>query len=212
MILEKWHSIFIHVPRTGGGSMETTLLRSYFNKQRIQANDPDRKKLLERNGKWTQHNTIAETVDDFEINEKDYFKFCFVRNPWDKAVSEFLYLHKMDGCHCKIKELPSLFRDFVKNKMFHCCWENHWLPQYDFIINKEGHRAMDFIGRFESLQEDSAKLLSKFGINSPLCNFNSTRWNTKRIRGFYKNFYDEESKKDISKTFEKDIDYFKYTF
>ena len=65
----RYRCFFIHIPRTGGNSIASTILDGrtahtpYFVYQRAYP-------------------------DEFD----EFFKFCFVRNPWDRLVSAYFYL------------------------------------------------------------------------------------------------------------------------
>ena len=75
MIDHKNRFIFIHIPRTGGSSIERALgHRDWWSIH------PPSKHL-------TTH--IAKKI--YAKYWKDYFKFTFVRNPWDRMVSLLKY-------------------------------------------------------------------------------------------------------------------------
>jgi chondroitin 4-sulfotransferase 11 len=206
MILEDWKSIFIHIPKTGGGSLEVLLLKKYFNCTRMPFDDPRRKELIELNGRWTQHDSIQKTVKQRGVKAKDYFKFCFVRNPWDKAVSEYFYIKKMKGCDCEEANIPKTFKDWVKKGMS-CSWEGHTDPQINFTTNREGNNIMDFIGRFENLRKDTDFVLDKLNIKAKLPHVNQSD-----KRNPYLSYYDEYTRDIIAERYKKDIDYFDYHF
>jgi len=89
-----------------------------------------------------------------------YFKFGFVRNPWSRAVS----FYKFHG-H---QHLMS-FDKFVITKLPQLIQEQRWFygPQYDFFY-VNGENKADFIGKFESLQTDFAKVCK--ALNMPVQN------------------------------------------
>ena len=206
MILDKWKAIFIHIPKTAGGSMETSLLKKYFKTEKMPAASPLRRRLLAHNKKWTQHYPIQKTIDTHGVKKSEYFKFCFVRNPWSRAVSEFFYIKKQKGCHCSLENIPKTFKDWCKKDM-PCSWEWHTDPQVNFIIDKKGETIMDFIGRFENLQEDFNLVCN--AINIPTSNLpihNSTN------HKHYTEYYDDETQAIVTEKYAKDIDYFGYKF
>jgi hypothetical protein len=95
-----------------------------------------------------------------------YFKFTFERNPWDRVVSNFWFRGRGRGrgrgrrsiaIRKRIREDPiATFSD--------------WLRKFDFSINRliytDEHRniLVDFVGRYERLQEDFSIACDKIGL------------------------------------------------
>jgi hypothetical protein len=85
---------------------------------------------------------------------RSYFKFAFERNPWDRQVSWYFYKTKS-----KVRR-PS-FDEFMTRRR-HAYVDNYWLYTID------GAPAMDFVGRYEQLEDDLAKALSLIGLDDPV--------------------------------------------
>ena len=90
MISNKHKCIFIHIPKCGGASVEDVLFKPI--KERTT------KDLWMFPSKYQtgglQHLMASHIIE--EVGEdifKEYFKFSFVRNPWDKMVSQFNFLY-----------------------------------------------------------------------------------------------------------------------
>ena len=85
MINHKYKFIFVHIPKCAGSTMEFLgkkgLLGGKYNKM-ISGWD-------ERNKVYLQHCTILQFKKLYNIDVESYFTFTFVRNPWDRAVSDF---------------------------------------------------------------------------------------------------------------------------
>lgn len=200
--------IFIHIPKTGGSSIYKALGGD-------RRNDPQHgysKKLKFQ----LQHATASELRTHEFISEskfKEYFKFCFVRNPWDLAVSEWKW---------RIENLPFLsldryaqptFKDFIKKAPN---WKGltgrrirrHLLPQYYFVHDREDNLIVDYVGRFETLGKDFKVICSKIGASDlELPSINQSR----RVQS-YKEYYDEETFEIVGKQYKVDIDFFNYKF
>jgi len=210
--------IFVHVPKTAGGTVENIILNEYFKYKNHENHDltEERKALHSLNKKWTQHDTITEIISSRKIyNPEDYFKFAFVRNPWDRVVSEFLYVKNQGGCACRgnIRRMPKNFTEYIKQN-FKCSWRNHVIPQYKFIYNSKNEIKVDFIGRFENLEEDIKKVLRTLNINEPyeLPKVNQSRNLKQKLIKPYWLYYDKETKEIVEDKFKKDIKLFGYHF
>ena len=101
---------------------------------------------------------------------ESYRRFAFVRNPYDRAYSSYCNF-KYDAGHdwaVPIKK-KATFRDFIMD-LENGEYSNfiHLRPQVECItINDQ--IAVDFLGRFENLSEDFAKMEKMIGLpHAPL--------------------------------------------
>jgi hypothetical protein len=152
--------------------------------------------------------------DEQNWNWTDYFKFSFVRNPWDRVVSWYKYQIKwvkkyemgLGGntvYYNRYKKVSKLsFREWLENI------ENMILEDfYDFFICNSNNICLDYIGRFENLQEDFDKICDKIKIpRQQLPHKNKTK------HKHYTEYYDEETKQIVAEVFAKDIEHFNYKF
>lgn len=167
--------LFIHINKTGGVSIERAL--------GIQG---DR-----------QHHTIQQCEQLLNPSEWERtFKFCFVRNPWDKMVSLYNFRKQKHGLDPTIS-----FEDFCRNPVGNARTQLSW------ITNTAGNVSVDFIGRFERLEQDFAKLCDLIGIkNIQLGHENSTK------RGPYTDYYNDQTRELVAERYQGDIEYFGYRF
>lgn len=200
MIDKKHKYIFIQIPKTASDSIMHFFLSMHNIKEINHSLYPEFFCDL------SHHSKISEIAT--KLNTDDFFKFTFVRNPFDRAVSEYLYCKKHNGCYLQSADLfNQIFKDFnsfVKNGGFRlACWPYHEDSQFSFI---EGYN-INYIGRFEKLQEHFSILCNKLKIsNSKLSHEN------KASRNRYQDYYNQESIDIISKKYKKDIEYFGYDF
>ena len=85
---------------------------------------------------------------------RDYFKFAFVRNPWDRQISQYLYKTKSRTPR------PSLDRFMARKK-------RAYVTSYE-IYTIDGAVAVDFVGRYESLDADLNTALERAGVKQRL--------------------------------------------
>lgn len=158
-----------------------------------------------------QHLTMLQMKHLYITDDmyRNYFKFAFVRNPWDKAVSEY---------HWYLRYSPPIkFRDWAKslgNRLKistnrHILEIGHNIPQYKYIYDNNT-LLVDFVGRFENLQCDFDEVCNRLGIeDSTLPNIEATAAEGRKP---YKEYYDIETIGIIASVYKKDIELFNYEF
>jgi len=226
MISEKYNCIFVHIPMTAGQSIEHFFLTlhglSWLDRAPLLLKyNPNKEKGPMR----LAHLFASEYVSCGHIDKKrfkDYFKFTFVRNSWARLVSEYYYRNYHDTMS---------FKDFVLNglptKSLYTGSYRHIIPQYDFLYDKSDNLLVDFVGKFEQLQEDFDYVCSKINIDeSKLPHVNSSNKSatmnekTKNLLGLkrqrkqlnYTDYYDDDILKVANKMYAKDIATFGYVF
>lgn len=146
MISHKHKCIFIHIPRTGGSSIELAI-KGY----------PWWVGNLEK-----KHMSASETRKYYgEDIWNEYFKFSFVRNPWDRVISLWksdLYTKKCSLYNFLLKYQPAEHENPS--------------PYYLDILDEK----IDFIGRFENLQNDFDKICDMIKLKKTILpDFNQTK-------------------------------------
>jgi hypothetical protein len=233
VICHPYRCVFVHVPKTGGISVEHVFLRlvglTWDTREPLllRANDDPAK-----GPPRLAHLKSTEYVSCGYLSQEQfetYFKFSFVRNPWDRMVSEYKYRGHPMRMSFKTWLLghlpPPGFTD-------HYC---HLVPQHEFIYDGEGRLLVDFVGRFESLQADFDAVCERLGIpRAFLPHENRSLETAPRIRSLkglkrrvrrwlwtlrpknvyphYTDYYDEESRAHVARLYRKDIELFGYDF
>ena len=172
-----WHEykcIFIPVPRTGTTSVNKIIPRPFHP-------HPD---ILE----------VKEVIPKKKFDA--YFKFAFVRNPWDRVVSLYLRSHQQD------------FKRFVYScemSSSHCVWPRSKKYQLDWLCDESNNLLVDFVGRFENLQNDFNHVCEEIGLpHQKLGHENKSKAHD------YRDYYNSELIDVVYKNFKKDIEYFGY--
>jgi chondroitin 4-sulfotransferase 11 len=183
MICDRYKCIFVDVPKTGSTSIRKALGPPYFK----------------------PHLDIWQIAQIIEAERfAAYFKFGFVRNPWDRAVS--LY-ERREG----IQMRTLAFEHFIEWMQFASSACVHPSPhryQIDWFVNQHGFIAADFIGKFENLQADWATVAEKIGAEPQLPAENA---NPHRARD-YTRYYNERTRNIVAERFAVDIECFGYKF
>jgi len=129
--------------------------------------------------------------------------FTFVRNPWDKVVSTFHFLQQN-------KEIGPYwsFRDYVKQvlkKDGHSV-NRHFNPQIDTVAYRRRPIPLMYVGRFENLHEDWARIARMLGESEELPVKNQSRHDR------YETYYDDESRDIVASIYSREIKFLKYRF
>jgi hypothetical protein len=201
--------LFIHIPKTGGSSINHLLY-------------PYRDFELS-----TIHHVPIETFRNWTPTHifDSLYKFCFVRNPWDLQVSVWRYAVKNVGLTIDFKSYIKWkfvddtnaldYFNFVDSKeeqeqeLIQSAWYLHRTPQIYYMIGESGNIMLDYIGRLETIDSDMEFLSNKLDLDVQFVpRINITNENNES----YKDYYDDETRKIIEDRFRMDIEAFGYDF
>jgi hypothetical protein len=213
LISHKYKIIFIHIPKCAGSSIEY-----YFDIAPFKWKQTNRLHLTGWDKQLKihlQHAPSKTLLDNKLISEEcwnSYFKFAFVRNPWDKAFSDYYWMMKDRKVEGTFEEYLSASGPFAvslnDSKQMHYRGD-HLKPQHEFIYDNDGNLLVDFVGRFENLEEDFKMICQSANIKySGLPHVKKSI--EKKID--YHQFYDETKMKLVADKYEKDIELFDYKF
>lgn len=188
--------IFVHIPKTGGVSIETSL--DLFHTEKFYLGRWNAK-VVDGVGYALQHLTLP-LIKKLKPEVKDFKSFTVVRNPYEKAVSEFFFIHK--DYHKKPKKSLDGFEKWLEDEYF-LHKMDHTLPQYKFIDDSIG-----MIVKHEHLNERWFDICDYIEIpHKELPFYNRTGRNTSDlVKSLPQNIKDK-----IYKKFEKDFDTFGYS-
>jgi hypothetical protein len=178
--------LFIHINKTGGRSIETALGCIYEHKTALQ-------KRCEVGGDvWRKK-----------------FTFAFVRNPWDRVVSQYFF--RLETRQDGIFENDISFEDWVRlvyqeRSQAYLTHRNLFIPQSAWVTDEDGHQIIDFVGRFEQIETDFERVADRIGFDGDLPHKNESS------RNHYRDYHTDETKKIVSRFFEEDIKRFGYKY
>ncbi|HEX7065260.1 MAG TPA: sulfotransferase family 2 domain-containing protein [Bacillales bacterium] len=231
IISHKYQFIFLKTRKTAGTSLEISLSRYCGDGDILTPVKPEDEKIRDQLGEQPQNyekppeetglkekvkqivageepkkfynhipaEEVKEKVDDDIWNS--YYKFCFERNPWDKAISAYYY---MMGTTHKGKDMS--FDDFLRKLDI---FEGRVYNYPIYSIN--GEVAVDFIGKYETLEEDLNKVCREVGI--PFDGWlPNAKGKFRKDKVPYQQQYTNEQKDRIQEYFKKEIDLLGYEF
>lgn len=133
----------------------------------------------------------------------DYFKFTFVRNPFDRFVSYCAFMTRQHGAFERDPQGTMRRILFDLRPMDHV----HFQPQYTLLTDDAGALEMDVIGRVERMQDDYDAICAKIGIpGRALDKVNSSK------RGDYREYYDQALIDGVTELYRRDLELFGYAF
>lgn len=186
------NAIFVHIPKTGGVSINQALFYSMGG----------------------GHRSLSDYRN--ELTQKEYarfFKFSIVRNPVDRLLSAANYLYaggqsqsdrqwlaRQDTLPLDINELVL---DFLSE------WaddQQHFRSQVSFLLPDMPNLGLDYIGRFESIETDFRYICDQIGVRVSL-----PRSNKSNPMKYHKSDLTKESLYHIENIYAKDFDLLEYT-
>lgn len=235
ILCEKYSLLFIMAPRTGCTAVGHVLINELDGKY-IPAQD-----LLDDKGYMIaqkKHTTIEQLLKNKVLAKEDLEKlttFSTVRNPFDSLVSLYHklnsgYQSELDNPNSWVYKLPYYVEnlEFCRNASFEQWIDRVYpdIPASRFIYSKKAIKRLfkdrlvpesdflkgiDYVMKFESLQEDFSKVLKKVGINDPpkIPMINKTKARSERD---YRAYYSTKSRKKIESYMENIIIRYGYRF
>ena len=151
-------AIFIHVHKTGGTYITFTL-HKYYGFKNYYIRRPDHDSFCFNKKKTTKYinyeNRVHGVLNYYKtssyINKKmgmtpqkwdTYYKFCFIRDPYDKIISAWNHINRYNIPFKNYLNLINRCNDVEYMHMF--------MPQVRNIINQKGKIDINYIGKFST--------------------------------------------------------------
>ncbi len=186
---------FIHIPKTAGKSLRLSLFG-------------------QENG--ARHCNAVHMKRCYPDLWSDFFTFCFVRNPYNRLYSAYQYLK--NGGNLKKRDLHFQSRILCQSSCFEefvCDWltrdsvysYTHFIPQYEFIYDND-ECLVDYIGKFENLENEYQFLQGKLSLPDRLMHTNRSKLNTKTD---ISDLYSPEMAQKVREIYQNDFKLFGYS-
>jgi hypothetical protein len=136
---------------------------------------------------------------------EDYFKFAFVRNPWDRLVSFWRnkIIGNINSDFGYEKEEFEYFVNFVGENI-NLSYGNKHLRLQSRLIDMNN---IDYLGRFENFNNDLEEVMKGLNIKAQINKLNASK---RKID--YRDYYSDSSKDKVAKLYKRDINLFNYEF
>lgn len=197
---EKINILFIHIPKTGGTTIENWIMSTGNFKQLFFSEH-----ILEDTrvtGQHFGHETLSVLIGD--INNSHLYKFAVVRNPYDRLISEFFYRVKTKDLLLG-KRPEKYFSTWVENilnkyKEDNSILDNHIRPQRFFV--GEDVNYFKFENGIYGIIEDLANELN-IEITQTI--------ESKKVGERKEVMWSDSALRKVKEIYECDFEYFKYS-
>ena len=198
-VFKKINLFFIHIPKTGGTSVESYLYYKCKLKRTIDTLFTGINCNVLLNLHSLQHSTYSEIKNNscFDFNIDKLKIITIVRNPYDRLISELFFLHKITISMSK-KEIEKQIKLFLDDDNL---YDHHKLPQYKFITHNN-NLIKTTIMKTESLTED----MHNYGFTDFYTEKNKTHRNDIN----YKKLYTNKAKEIVYTYYKQDFALFDY--
>ena len=213
LISDSQKVLFVHVPKTGGVSVEETVKEAC----------PDARKAT------SEDRPARHARQDPASNEPqvvDYWTFGFVRNPWARMVSWYSMISAWDRRHGPASGKPqdvkhgsmrdgnemwraaaaySGFDEFVMRGTEEL--PRVGTPQITYLRAPKFGREVDFVGRTENFVADLQRVQVQLGLEP-----STPVHKNKSKHGTYHDYYTDETRQRVAEVYAEDIELFGYTY
>jgi hypothetical protein len=201
--------VYFHIPKTGGTAIRTCFKQfsskllvdeiGYWEgivKQRDSTKYPlvNFDLYLHANNKQ-----VGNYLDETGKQSKDYFKFAFIRNPWDLEVSRYKYWQQY--MPKSLNPDPRMLNIALSGNFDIWCERlSYGHAQYIQTFIKD----LDFIGKFENLESDFYLVIKRLfpDLDSNMLKIHNMN---RTVRKPYQEYYQNENTKEIIRKAYKNV-------
>jgi hypothetical protein len=205
--------VFFWIPKAAGTSIYTVMLK--YGCPRNRWRKPTQ--AFRNRGFITfGHVHVLDLVQAGIVSEEylqGAFKFAFVRNPFDRLVSLFSYLKKLQLAEMAPAMTFDEFCAAVTERpldpigLYNVKGLSQCNPQVDWLLDQRGTLMVDFVGKYERLEDDFAEVCRLIGIPQPdMPHENRSR------HAPYRDYYNERTRAAVEKFYRRDLETFGYSF
>lgn len=195
--------LFIHYPKTGGNSIQQVLKK--YSEENIVCLRPhqdgvERFEVRSDSYKIRKHASLEEYHQQLGASViNGLFRFCCVRNPWDRLVSFYFSPHAGKSSWDRESFIALL-------EKVHPLTDYLSLNRAD-SGNVQCFRNIDYFIRFEQIEQDFTKVCGAIGLPSPrLKKYNVSK------HYHYSYYYDDELIELVGQRFRMEAEFFGYCF
>jgi len=200
MIVSHQHRfIFLKSRKTAGSSVQIALAAHCGDKDVITGTGFERE-IGQIGGRNIPHVPAAKLRKLVGRKVWDgYYKFCFIRNPWDLTVSRYFWDLQQQ------RTSETVFTQWVKDRA-ESSWKDDRMTLYSHIGSQQ---AVDFVGRYEQLAQDYAAICRAIGLPCGELPHSKARQGERK---HYSSHYDDEAIEIVRRIHRDSIEEFGYEY
>lgn len=208
-------AIFIHVHKTGG-SYVASVLKQYYGFETYYLKRPDHDKFClnrvknpnQKNYENRVHGVYNYYKTSRELNQRmgmtpqkweTYYKFTFIRNPYDRMISGWNHMNP---------KVPFSRYVHLKNHVPDMEYIHVFMNQVRHIVDERGRIVVQFIGKFETLEDDLDRVLTNLGVYYRI--HNPYQRVNKHEHAHYSTYYDPLTLQVVNALIAEDLRAFHY--
>jgi len=208
--MHEYQAIYFYIPKVACTSIKKTLA----NILEVPSPDPAHPNGYAhlRNYEYVERDLVLK-------NYSHYLRFCFVRNPWDRAVSFYFNKVARDSLPMNLwhnrrniktrmpfKDFLEAIQDLPEHKA-----DVHFRSQHTFVTDSNGNLLVNRIGKFENLSSDFRDIMKDIGLeNIELPYITHTPEGARNAD--YRRHYTDKTRELVAQRYAKDIELFEYEF
>ena len=206
IISESRKFIFVAIPKTGTHSVRRAL-RPHMSEddiEQVRLFEEKKFPIPELANLRHGHISLAQLRPFLDPAKfESFFKFAFVRNPFDRFVSYCAFMTRKGG------EFEKDPRGIMRHILAAPGPRSHILfqPQSSFVTGSDGKLLTDYIGSVEQMQGSYDEICDRIGI--PRSELQRTNESS---RAGYRQYYDASLKEGVAKLYARDLELFGYEF
>lgn len=204
-------AVFVWIPKTAGTSLWAVLRARggglYRHPTTVRWEFPGRGLASFGHLRYADLVRTGLVSRDFD---RSAHKFCIVRDPFDRTTSlyEYLLVHGRLRPDLRFEEFTALLRDrcYEPIGLYNSRGLSQCNPQVTWIVDDEGNRIVDEIGRFEDLGVIAGSLHRRLGTSPTIPHENRSDHTSRRDR-YYAS---PQARRDVEAAYREDFEAFGY--